>query len=67
MIGSFIAGYLLITLGLFCLIFFAGKLLFQLLGVVIGITLITKGMRRLSFDRQFYSYSMNYFNDNFRK
>ncbi|MGZ6251154.1 MAG: hypothetical protein ACXWL2_03940 [Candidatus Chromulinivorax sp.] len=62
-----VSGYLWITLGFFCLIFFGGRLFLQLLGVVIGISFIIKGMQRLAVDRNFYNFSINYFNDNFKK
>lgn len=67
MAGRIISGYLWITFGLFCLVFFGGKLFLQLLGVLIGISFIIKGMQRLAVDRNFYNFSINYFNDNFRR
>lgn len=67
MVVNFIAGYLWITLGLFCLIFFGGKLFFQLLGVMIGFALIFRGLRILAVDRAMYNYSKHYFEDQFKK
>ena len=60
-------GYFWITLGLFCLIFFGGKLFLQLLGVMVGLSLIFKGLRMLAVDRAMYNYSKNYFEDQFEK
>ncbi len=62
-----ISGYLWITFGLFCLIFFGGKLFFQLIGVIAGFSLILKGMKILAIDGAMYNYSMHYFNNQFRK
>ena len=67
MVVNRIAGYLWITLGLFCLIFFGGKLFFQLIGVCVGLSLIFKGMKILEIHRAMYNYSMHYFNDQFKK
>ncbi len=67
MIANRIAGYLWITFGLFCLIFFGGKLFLQLLGVCIGLALIFRGLRLLAVDRVVYNYSRNYFEDQFKK
>ena len=67
MVVNRISGYLWITLGLFCLIFFGGKLFFQLIGVIVGFSLMLKGMKILAIDRAMYNYSMHYFNDQFRK
>ncbi len=67
MVVNFIAGYLWITIGLFCLIFFGGKLFLQLLGVIIGFALIFKGLRILAVDRVVYNYSRHYFDDQLKK
>lgn len=67
MVGNVIVGYLWVTVGLFCLIFFGGKLFLQLLGVIVGLSLIFKGLRILSVHRAVYNYSMHYFNDQFKK
>lgn len=67
MVMNVIAGYLWITFGLFCLIFFGGKLFLQLLGVMIGLALIFRGLRILAVDRAVYNYSVHYFNDQFKK
>ncbi len=67
MITNRMHGYLWITFGLFCLIFFGGRLFFQLLGVLIGFSFIIKGLKILAIDRAMYNYSMHYFNDQFRK
>lgn len=61
-----VAGYLWITLGCFLLIYFGGKLILQLLGVIIGIICLFKGLQILSIDRNVYQYSMHYFRKNFR-
>jgi len=67
MIGNVFVGYLWVTLGLFCLIFFGGKLFFQLIGVLIGLSLIFKGLKILAIDRAVYNYSRHYFDDSFRR
>lgn len=67
MIGNVLVGYLWVTLGFFCLIFFGGKLFFQLIGVLVGFSLIFKGLRILAIDRAVYTYSKNYFDDSFRR
>ncbi|MDP3788151.1 MAG: hypothetical protein Q8Q60_02390 [Candidatus Chromulinivorax sp.] len=67
MVAHRITGYLWITLGLFCLIFFGGRLFLQLLGVITGFILIFKGLRLLAVDRVVYNYSRNYFDDQFKK
>jgi len=67
MISNIIIGYLWMTLGLFFLVFFGGKLFLQLLGVLFGFMFVFKGLRKLSVDRTVYNYSMHYFNDQFRK
>ncbi len=67
MIANRIAGYLWIALGLFCLIFFGGKLFLQLLGVLVGVSLIFRGLRILAVDRAVYNYSKHYFDDQFKK
>jgi hypothetical protein len=64
MVVNFITGYLWITLGLFFLVFFGGKLFLQLLGVIIGFLFIFRGLRILSVDRIVYNYSMDYFQNN---
>ncbi|MBP6870140.1 hypothetical protein KBC04_04610 [Candidatus Babeliales bacterium] len=61
------AGYLWMTLGFFFLIFFGGKLFFQLIGVAIGFSLIFRGLRILAMDHLLYNYSIDFFQDNFRK
>jgi hypothetical protein len=67
MITNRMHGYLWITFGLFFLIFFGGRLFFQLLGVLIGFSCIIKGLKILAIDRAMYNYSMHYFNDQFKK
>lgn len=63
-----ILGYLYLTLGLFCLIFFIGKFFFQILFLIVGFSLVVKGLRLLAFDRAAYHYySQNYFNDQFKR
>lgn len=64
---NMIAGYAWIALGLFCLVFFGGKLLLQLLGLIAGISLIFRGLQILAFDRAVYRYSRHYFENNFKK
>jgi len=67
MVVNRIAGYLWIMIGLFCLIFFGGKLFLQLLGVFVGVSLIFKGLRILAVDRAVYNYSKHYFDDQFKE
>lgn len=67
MVKNVIAGYLWVTLGLFCLIFFGGKLFFQLVGVFFGLSLIFKGLKILAIDRAVFNYSQRYFDDSFRR
>jgi hypothetical protein len=67
MVSGNTSGYLWVILGLFFMIFFGGKLFIELVGVIIGFVCIMKGLKILSFDRQFYHYSMHYFNQNFRR
>jgi hypothetical protein len=67
MIVNRVSGYLWIALGLFCLIFFGGRLFFQLIGVLVGFSLVVKGLKILAIDRAMYNYSMHYFNDQFKK
>ena len=62
-----VVGYFWVIVGLFCLISFGGKLFFQLLGVIVGFSFVFKGLKILAIDRTMYNYSMNYFNDQFRK
>jgi hypothetical protein len=67
MAGNSIAGYLWVTLGLFFLIFFGGRLFLQLLGVIIGFICIFKGLRLFALDNMIYKYSMHYFDNKFKK
>ena len=67
MVSNIISGYFWIIVGLFCLGFFGGKLFLQLLWIIVGFSLILKGLRTLAIDRAFYSYSKHYFNDQFKK
>ena len=67
MVVNQVAGYLWMALGFFCLIFFGGKLFLQLLGVMVGLSLIFRGLRILAVDRVVYNYSKHYFDDQFKK
>ena len=67
MLGYSLLGYLYISLGLFCMIYFAGKLLLQLLAIIVGLMLIFQGLKVLAVNRAIYYYSTSYFKDQFRK
>ena len=66
MVVNRLSGYLWITLGILCLIVFGGKLFLQLLGVIVGFSLIFKGMKILAIHGAMYNYSMGYFNNQFK-
>lgn len=67
MVVNVIIGYAWITLGFLGLVFFSGKILFELAAAIVGISLIFKGLRILAMDRAVYNYSMHYFNNQFKK
>ena len=62
-----ISGYAWIAVGVFCLIFFANQLLVQMLGIIIGWYCIAKGLQILSIDSGVHSYSVNFFQNKYRK
>jgi c-di-AMP phosphodiesterase-like protein len=67
MLKNSILGYFWMTLGCFIILFFASKLLLQILALIFGIICITKGLKFLSMDRAFYAYSKYHFYDSFIK
>ena len=60
-------GYFYIFFGFVFAIFFAGQLLFQLLGAIFGFMMMFKGFRLLSMQQMFHSYSRMFFDDRFRR
>lgn len=67
MTNNSLTGYLWIFLGIFLVMLFGGRLLFQLLAITLGLTLIFKGLRLLALDRAVYHYSKNYFDEQFKR
>ena len=67
MLAYSLLGYVYISLGLFCMIYFAGKLLLQLLAIVVGLIFIFQGLKVLAVNRAIYYYSTSYFKDQFKK
>lgn len=65
MMKNRLSGYLWMTFGMFFLIFFGGRLFLQLMGVLVGVSCILKGLRILMIDQAVYSYSRQYFDDQF--
>jgi len=67
MVANVVAGYVWMTLGFMFIFIFGGKLLFQLLCIMLGCWFIFKGLRIFSLDRAMYKYSQKYFNDQFKR
>gem|GEM_PF-2340338 len=67
MLPNHLIGYLYLTCGIICILFFASQLLFQLLAILVGASFIFQGLKLLSVDRMIYHYSQIYFNNQFRR